>query len=124
MRIFLADADREERLALQFLLDHEPGMEVVGIAIRSEDLVAQAEASRPDIVLLDWSLISQPVTDLLQALHSLHPKLKIVVLHLRPEAKQVVDSAGADASISKDVPPDELLIILRKMRQEELESHH
>ena len=124
MRIFLADADREERLALQFLLDHEPGMEVVGIAIRSEGLAAQARASQPDAVLLDWNLVTQPASDFLLGLRSLAPQLKIVVLHVRPEIKQTAESAGADVFISKDTPPDELLMVLRKMRKDELESLH
>jgi len=120
LRIFLADADRDERLALQFLLDHEPGMEVVGIAIRSEDLAAQLKASRPDVVLLDWNLVTKPAADCLSGLRSLASQLKIVVLHVRPEVKLNVESAGADVFISKDTAPDELLKILRKMRKEEL----
>ena len=124
MRIFLADADRDERLALQFLLDHEPGMEIIGIAIRSEGLSAQVRASRPDVLLLDSDLATQPAADCLLALHSLDPQLKIVVLHVRPEARQAVENAGADIFISKDMPPDELLQTLRKFRKEELENLH
>ena len=124
MRIFLADADRDERLALQFLLGHEPGMEVVGIAIRSEDLAAQLKASRPDVVLLDWNLVTKPAADCLSGSHSLSPQLKIVVLHVRQELRQEVEAAGADVFIVKDTPPDELLKILRKMREEELASLH
>ena len=124
MRIFLADADRDERLALLFLLDHEPGMEVVGIAIRSEGLAAQLEASRPDVMLLDWNLATQPAADCLSGLRSLVPGLTIVALHVRPELKQTVESAGADVFISKDTPPDELLMVLRKMRKDELDSLH
>ncbi len=124
MRLFLANADREERLALQFLIDHEPGMEIVGIAIRSEELSAQVKAAQPDVVLLDWSLVTQPEREMLTDLRSSAPDLKIVVLHIRPEPKQEAESAGADLFISKDSPPDELLIILRKMREDELANLH
>jgi len=124
VRIFLADADRDERLALLFLLDHEPGMEVVGIAIRSEGLAAQVRACRPDVLLLDWNLVTQPAADCLSDIHSLDPQLKIVVLHVHPEVRQEVESAGADVFISKDTPPDELLMVLRKMRKDELRSLH
>lgn len=120
MRIFLANTDRDERLALHFLLDHEPGMEVIGIAIRSDGLAAQIRACRPDVLLLDWSLVTKPATDFLSGLRSPVPKLKIVVLYIHSEMKQVVENAGADVFVSKDKPPDGLLSILREMRKGEL----
>ena len=122
MRIFLADSDRDERLALQFLLDHEPGLEIVGIAIRSEGLAAQIRASRPDVLLLDWALPTQPAADCLSNIRLVNPGLKVVVLDIHPEVKPEVENAGADVFVSKDVPPDELLGILRQLRKDELES--
>ena len=124
MRVFLADEDRDERLALQFLIDHEPGLEVVGIATRSESLVGQAKAARPDVVLLDWKLVIQPASEFLTRLRSFAPEPKIIVLHVRPEVRHAVESAGADMFISKDTPPDELLTVLHKIRQGELENLH
>jgi DNA-binding NarL/FixJ family response regulator len=109
-------------LALQFLLDHEPGLEVVGIAIRSEGLAAQVRASRPDVLLLDWTLATQPAADWLSNIRLVNPGLKVVVLDIHPEVKHEAESAGADVFIGKDVPPDELLGILRQMRKDELES--
>jgi DNA-binding NarL/FixJ family response regulator len=111
-------------LALQFLIDHEPGMEVIGLAIRSEGLAAQVRALLPDVVLLDWNLVTQPEAEMLSDLRSLAPGLKIVALHVRPELKQAAESAGADVFISKDTPPDELIMFLRKMREDELASLH
>ena len=35
LRIFLADANRDGRLALQMLLDHQPGMRIVGNRIKT-----------------------------------------------------------------------------------------
>ena len=53
LRIFIAEPDRDLRLGLQMLLDPEPGMRVVGIAVRPEGLVKQVKAVQPDIVLFD-----------------------------------------------------------------------
>ena len=103
---------------------NEPGMEVVGIAIRVEGLAAQLEASRPDVVILDWNLATQPETDFFLDLRSRVPRLKIVVLDIHPEKKQAVESAGADVFISKDMPPDRLLMMLRNMRKDELANLH
>ena len=41
MRVFIASADSTFRLALQLLLEDEPGMVVIGISDRSEGLLAQ-----------------------------------------------------------------------------------
>ena len=122
MRIFLAAEDREERLALLFLLDHEPGFEVVGIGTRTESLASQVSASQPDVVILDWNLVTQPASKYLFFIRSHVPQLKIVILYVHPEVKQEVEGAGADVFVSKDTPPDELLLVLRKIRKHELEG--
>lgn len=51
--IFLAVSDQDLRLGLQMLLHQEPGMHVIGMAIQTEGLLVQAEASQADVLLLD-----------------------------------------------------------------------
>jgi DNA-binding NarL/FixJ family response regulator len=116
MRLFIADADQEVRVSLQMRLHQEAGMPVVGIAVRSEGLVTQVAASEPDVVLLDWSLPGQPATELLAGLKSVEPRPAIVVLSVRPEVESEAVAAGADAFLSKTVPPDRLMALLRSWR--------
>jgi DNA-binding NarL/FixJ family response regulator len=56
MRVFLADKQAKVRSALRLLLEQEPGLSVVGEAAEAEDLLAQVQRTRPDLVLLDWEL--------------------------------------------------------------------
>ena len=118
MRIFIADPDRDVRVGLQMLLDREPGMHVVGIAVRSSGLVGQVGAAQPDIVLLDWQLIAPAPIEYIRNLRSIESHPNIVVMHIQPETRGAAEAAGADHFVSKDVPPDQLCRILQKVRQE------
>jgi DNA-binding NarL/FixJ family response regulator len=119
MRIFIASADKQFRLALQLLLEDEPGMAVIGISDRSAGLLTQLEASQTEVLLLDWELAKQAPIDLIGGLQQLEHPPKIIALALNPEVKGTALAAGVCAFISKDVPPDELLPILRRIRSPE-----
>ena len=123
MRIFLADGDRNERLALQFLLDHEPGMQVTGIAVRSEDLTKQVEASHPDVVLLDWNLILHEPTEFIDGIRSFVPQIKIIILHGHINNFQALESAGADVFINKNESADGLLAAVRELQKTTVNSN-
>ena len=53
---------------------------------------------------------------LVSDLHRLECQPKIIVLSIDPQTEATTLAAGADGFISKNVPPDELLPLLRKMR--------
>jgi DNA-binding NarL/FixJ family response regulator len=122
LRIFLADANRDSRLGMQMLLDHQTGMRIVGVSVGSEGLVVQAGAAQPDVVLLDWQIIASAPAEYIKNLHSIESQLQIIVLHIRPEIRREAEDAGADAFIGKDTPPDELLLVLRKIGKDKLEG--
>jgi DNA-binding NarL/FixJ family response regulator len=117
VRIFIADADKQVRLALQMFLHQEAGIQVTGIAVRSKGLAARLAASEPDVLLLDWTLPDQPISDLLVELGKLEPRPKLVVMAIWPDVEQPALAAGADAFVSKSVPPSELLVVLQTMQQ-------
>jgi DNA-binding NarL/FixJ family response regulator len=116
MRVFIASADSAFRLALQMLLDSEPGMVVIGISDRAADLSTQVEAAHAEVLLLDWELAKQTTIDLIGDLQQLEHRPEIITLAINPQVKETALAAGASAFISKDVPPDDLLPILRKIR--------
>ncbi len=116
MRLFIADADKELRVGLQILLHQEAGMQVIGVADKAKGLLAQVEASQPDVLLLDWHLPGMPMPELVADLQALDWSSKIIVLSVRPEDKDAAVAAGADAFFSKTGPPDELLVYLRTLK--------
>jgi DNA-binding NarL/FixJ family response regulator len=101
-RVYLADAKPEERSALHLLL-LDLKMEVVGEAADWFTTLANAPATRLDMLLVDWDLL--PIDLGVQALATLRvacPSAIVVVLISHLDARQQAAlSAGADAFISK-----------------------
>ena len=116
MRIFIADGNSSVRLAIQMYLQQEPGMYVTGMASEAEGLPAQVEASRPDVLLMDSFLPGASMQDLVTDIRGLQTPPKIIVLSIKPEVKELAISAGADAFISKNALPEEMLELIRSMR--------
>jgi DNA-binding NarL/FixJ family response regulator len=57
-RVYLADAQTEERSALRLMLLHLD-LQVVGEAADWPTALAQAPVTRPDMVVVDWDLVAQ-----------------------------------------------------------------
>ena len=115
MYILLADNDAQERTALRWLFEQDPELAIVGEIAKVDSLLAQAQAIRPDLLVLDWELPGMQRADLLQALHGLGYPLKVVAFGTRPEASQEALAAGADAFVSKEEPVEELLKTVRSV---------
>ena len=109
MRILLADTQSQVRFALRALLEERPGLEIVGEAADPESVLAQAETTRPDLVLLHWRLGDLATDDLLSVLRRICPSLYVIALSGRVQARQAALAAGADAFVSKGDPPERLL---------------
>jgi DNA-binding NarL/FixJ family response regulator len=125
VRIFLADDQTKVRSALRLLLEHEPGLHVVGEAAEVDNLLAQVEATQPDLMLLDWELPDSSVSNsspgsgsrLISALRTYWPHLRVIALSGRLEARQAALTAGVDAFVSKGDPPEQLLTTLRAIEK-------
>jgi len=128
-RVYLADAQTEERSALRLMLS-ELNLHVVGEAADWPSALAQAPATRPDMVVVDWDLVargaeadhpagSAPRSDgtsghALAKLRAACPGAVVIVLISHLDARQQAAlSAGADAFISKSEMPDRVAERLR-----------
>jgi DNA-binding NarL/FixJ family response regulator len=109
MRVLLADDQAKVRSALRLLLEHEPGIRILGEAVDATGLLDWVTATRPDVVLLDWELPGSRVDGLLPALRKLCPGLSVIALSGRPEAREAALAAGVDVFVSKGDPPERLL---------------
>jgi len=117
MLLFLAEADQDLRLGLQMLLHQEPGLHIVGMAVQVDRLLVRVEASQADLLLLEWRLPGASMEDLLSDIRGLKNPPKIVVLSVDSEDKALALSAGADAFISMNAPPNDLVALVRSMKQ-------
>ena len=113
-RVYIADAQTEERSALRLLL-LDLNMEVVGETADWPTTLAQAPATSLDMLLVDWDLL--PFDLGVQSLAELRlacPNAIVVVLISHLDARhQAALSAGADAFISKGETPERVVERLR-----------
>lgn len=118
MRVLLADNRPEVRWALRLLLREERGLILVGESTQVAELLVQAQASQPDLILLAWELPGQVGANVLAILHALASKPKVIALSGRLDAQQAALAAGVDAFVSKSDPPEQLLMTLRSISRE------
>ena len=117
-RVYLADAQPEERSALRLVLI-DLNMIVVGEADDWSTTLAMAPTTGLDMLLVDWGLL--PVDLGVQSLAELRlacPNAIVVVLISHMDARhQAAFSAGADAFISKGETPERVAERLRAAAQ-------
>jgi len=115
VRVLVADDQRLVRESIAALLDIQDGMTVVGTAVDGRDAVAQAEALRPDVVLMD---VRMPVLDGVAAVAVMRervPSCRVVMLTTFDDEDLVVRAlrAGATGYLLKDLPARELAEAVR-----------
>jgi len=106
-RVFLADAQADERKALRVLL-RDLKMEVVGEAADWSGTLARAPTTGLDMLLVDWGMLPAGLgVKALAELRLTCPNAILVVLISHLDARhQAALSAGADVFISKSDTPE------------------
>ena len=112
MNILLADDNPEVRSALRLLLEQEPVSASIMEVLDSQDLLNYVRKICPVAVLLDWELPGSRKSDLLNALRSHCPEMKVIALSSKYEACREALAAGVDAFISKSEPAELVLTTL------------
>ena len=109
MQVLVADDQAQVRSALRLVLEQQPNIRVLGEAIDFMGLLDWARACCPDVVLLDWELLGFGGDDSLTVLRRHCPRLAVIALSGRPEAREAALDAGVDAFVSKGDPLERLL---------------
>jgi len=101
-RIFLADSQTTERIALHLLLMDFLKMEVVGESANWSITLALAPIRRTDMLLVDWNLLPNPAKVALERFREADLGALVIVLFSQLDTSpQVAISSGADAVINK-----------------------
>ena len=82
-RVLLADDHGVVRKGLRFLLERQPGMEVVGEAADGRDAVRLAETTNPDVVVMD---VGMPLLNGIEATAQMvkrNPSLHVIILSMQ-----------------------------------------
>ena len=118
MRLLLADHHPTVLRALQTRLREEGLFVVVGTASDAKTLIKQAEAQRPDAILLDWELPGNGIKDLIATLHALEPRPRVIAMSSKLEKGRAALVAGADAFVSKGEDSNWLIETLQILRSQ------
>jgi DNA-binding NarL/FixJ family response regulator len=99
--VYLADAQPAERLALRLLLK-DLKIRVVGEGSDWQTVIENAPGTNPDLILVDWGLVSDGSGNSLSSLRELFPpRVQIILISNFDTREQAALSTGADGFISK-----------------------
>jgi len=113
-RVYIADPLPEERSALRLVL-LDLHLEVVGEAADWATTLTHAPSLRPDMLLVDWSMLPKRSQNAaLAELRAACPGALVIVLISHLDARQQAAlSSGADSFISKGETPERVAERLR-----------
>jgi DNA-binding NarL/FixJ family response regulator len=115
IRVLLADDQGLVRAGFRMILTSEPGLDVVGEVGDGLAAVAEAQARRPDVVLMD---VRMPGIDGIEATRRIMrapapPRVIVLTTFDRDEYVYAALRAGASAFLLKDAPEHQLIAAIR-----------
>jgi NarL family two-component system response regulator LiaR len=107
------------REGLRFLLDTEPGLELVGEAENGAQAVELARSTRPDVILLDLVMPKKSGLEALDEIKKNDPDARVLVVTSFANDDQVFPAikAGALGYLLKESPPEMLVQAIRDVHR-------
>jgi DNA-binding NarL/FixJ family response regulator len=119
IRILLADDHTVMRRGLRLLLESQAGFTVVAEASDGRQAVEQAEATRPDVAVLDIAMPNLNGIEAAQRIGASSPRTAIVVLSMHSDEGYVLRAlkAGAKGYLLKDSAEGDLIGAIRAVSE-------
>jgi len=117
LKILIVDDHALMRMGIRNILEREPDFEIVAEADDSRSALDAAFATNPDVVLMDLSLPAPGGIETTQRIKRELPAAAIVVLSTEEDEDALFEAikAGAAAFILKDIAPEDLVMIVRRV---------
>jgi DNA-binding NarL/FixJ family response regulator len=121
VKILLVDDHALFRVGMRQILEREDDFEIVGEAEDPRGAFDSAVQYGPDIVLLDLSIAAPGGIETTQRIKREVPSTGIIALAVAEDEDQLFDAikAGAAAFILKDISPEDLVTIIRRVNSGE-----
>lgn len=115
--VLVADDHGVVREGIQRLVESEADITVCAEAEDGNQVLAQLERHRPDVVILDISMPGLSGLEALERVRARHPGVKTLLLSFRadPPLVQSAVALGADGYLLKSARPDEILSAIRSV---------
>jgi two-component system, NarL family, response regulator NreC len=119
IRILLADDHTVMRKGLRMLLDNQPEFSVVAEASDGRQAVEQAEATGPDVAVVDIAMPNLSGIEAAQRIHAALPQVAIVILSMHSDEGYVLRAlkAGAKGYLLKDSAEGDLIQAIKAVHQ-------
>jgi two-component system response regulator NreC len=119
IRILLADDHTVMRRGLRLLLESQPEFSVVAEAADGRQAVEQAEATQPDVAVLDIAMPNLSGIEAAQRMIAALPHLAILILSMHSDAGYVLRAlkAGAKGYLLKDSAEGDLIEAIKVVHQ-------
>jgi two-component system response regulator NreC len=119
IRILLADDHTVMRRGLRLLLESQVEFSVVAEAADGRQAVAQAEASQPDVAVLDIAMPNLSGIEAAQRISATLPYVAIVILSMHSDEGYVLRAlkAGAKGYLLKDSAEGDLIEAIKAVHQ-------
>ncbi len=117
VRILIVDDHALFRVGIRNILEREPDFEIVAEADDSRSAMDASFATNPDVILMDLSLPAPGGIETTQRVKRELPAAAIVVLSTEEDEDALFEAikAGAAAFILKDIAPEDLVMIIRRV---------
>jgi NarL family two-component system response regulator LiaR len=125
IRVLVADDHAIVRKGLCALLATEPDIEVVGEAQDGAEAIAQVQALRPDVVLMDLAMPGMDGLEATRRITASQPGARVLVVTSYSGDEQIFPAirAGALGYLLKDASPHELVQAIRQIHRGESSLH-
>ena len=117
IRVLIVDDHALFRVGMRNILEREPDIEVVAEADDARSAMDASFATNPDVILMDLSLPSPGGIETTQRIKRELPAAAIIVLSTEEDEDALFEAikAGAAAFILKDIAPEDLVMIIRRV---------
>ena len=118
--VFLADWQVLFREGIHFTLSGEEDIDVIGEATANEEALNFIEANPPRVAVLNADRGKPSGIDVTRRIKQNLPSVSVVLVLDSDDEEQLFSAikCGASACLTKDIDPDELVNIIRKVAQD------
>lgn len=116
MRILIAGRKADFCSALELYLQNKTDVDVVATVTDYQTMMTRAQATLPDIILLDWHLSNRSQEEVIRTLRQLDFEPGVILINVGPEYQELALVAGADDVVLNDGPAKNMFLAIEAIR--------